>query len=116
MTRELFLDFETRSPIDIRGHGLARYLTDVRPLLLAWAIDDAPTQLWDSHQGEPMPAALHEALLDPDCLVVAHNAAFERGVLHVMGYEIPIERWRDTAAIAASLGLPSDLATLSRLL
>ena len=114
--RELFIDFETRSPIDIGEHGLARYLQDVTPLLLAWAIGDDPVVVWDITTGEPMPAELRDALVDPTCIVIAHNAAFERGVLEVMGFPIEIERWRDTAAIAASLGLPSDLATLSRVM
>ena len=55
--RILWLDFETRSPIDLKATGLDVYmrshLTEI--LMLAWAINDGDVNLWVPIRGEEIP-------------------------------------------------------------
>ena len=73
------LDFETRSPIDLKQCGTEPYFRhpDTRVLCMAWAIGDAPVALW--LPGNPFPPALAKHINEGG-FVVAHNAAFERCV------------------------------------
>jgi DNA polymerase len=112
----LYLDFETRSRVNIRTRGGDVYTRDCEAILMAWAVGDEPVQLWEC-QTERMPARLRDLLCDDAVLLIAHNVPFDKAVLeHALGLPTPIERWHDTAAQARSLGLPADLATLSRVL
>ena len=117
MVKEVFLDFETRSRLDIRKVGGARYCTDCSVLLLAYAFDDEPVQLLDMHQGDKLPADLLEALTDPNVLKIAQNVPFERRVFkYALGIDIPIEQWRDLKAKALSLALPESLDGISNVI
>ena len=42
------VDFETRSPVDIRKHGAYRYFEhpEARVLMAAYRIDDGPLKCW----------------------------------------------------------------------
>lgn len=96
----LHLDFETYSEVDIKQAGAYRYAEDpsTEALMLAWAIDDGPVQIWDIDQDGQMagfPDQLFEMFQDPDTLILAFNATFERLILkHCLGIEIPPERFR----------------------
>jgi DNA polymerase len=107
----LFLDFETRSDIDIGKCGAFRYMEspEFRPLLLAWGFDHEPLKLVDFACGDTWPEEFLAALDDPDVTLVAHNNAFERGVIaHELHYS-PDERWIDTMHLFAQCGLPLSL-------
>jgi DNA polymerase len=117
------LDVETRSQLDLRRVGAARYAADPSTDVwcVAYAIDDQPVQIW--LRGEPLPADLApELLADPNCLLVAHNAGFERTVARYIltpryGWpEISIERWRCTMAAAQALALPAALGKVAAVL
>jgi DNA polymerase len=57
-----------------------------------------------------MPPELYQALTSPSVIVRAFNAAFERLITqHVLGIEVPIERWQCSQAAALSLGFPASL-------
>jgi DNA polymerase len=124
MTSTVILDVETRSALDLKKVGAARYAahptTDV--WCAAYAIDDDPAvRLWQAD--EPVPAAIIEAAADPNCLFVAHNAGFERAILqHVLtppryGWPaIPVERWRCTMAASLALALPPALNRVAAVL
>jgi DNA polymerase len=60
---------------------------------------------------EPVPTELLSALRNSDCIVVAHNAAFERLMMRdVLKWPTPpLDRWDDTAARAARQALPRSL-------
>ena len=106
--RYFYLDFETRSAVDIRRVGTYRYAEDesTEVICASYAIDDGPVVLWRA--GEP-PHWLRE-LERPDTVVVAHNAEFEREILaHKMGLRLPPFKFRCTAAQAANCGLPRKL-------
>lgn len=109
--RLCFLDFETRSDIDIGKCGAFRYMEspEFAPLLLAYGFDREPLKLVDFAQGETWPEDFLVALDDPNVTLVAHNDAFERGVIaHELHYS-PDERWIDTMHLFAQCGLPLSL-------
>jgi DNA polymerase bacteriophage-type len=75
-TPVLFIDFETRSPVDLKTAGLARYALDpaTEILMMAWAFGDEPIALWEP--GSPLPERVRSHLAVGG-IVVGHNAQFE---------------------------------------
>ena len=131
MARKLYIDLETRSPVDLRVCGQYVYaenpLTEI--ILLAYGIDQGPVSVWFCLRGDPIPADLLEALLDPDTLINAHNAAFERILMglsplrnqrffprEVVQAIRPLRRWDCTAARSSAMGLPRALENACRVL
>lgn len=114
--RKLHIDIETFSSVDIMTTGAYKYMEsiDFEVLMIAWAIDEMPTQIIDLAQGENLPPTFIEALLNPDIEKHAHNAAFERNAFKTIGYNIPIEQWRCSAIKAAYCGLPLSLDKVSK--
>lgn len=108
----IFLDFETRSEVDIKACGAWVYAehpsTDV--LCMAFAFDNAPVDLW--LPGEPIPFAPHKI---DKAIFEAHNAFFERAIwanVMVKKYGWPAihpDQWRCSAAKAAARALPRSL-------
>jgi DNA polymerase len=114
MTR-LFLDFETRSMLDLKTVGLDRYARSAEVLMLAWAIDDAEPELW--LPGAVLPTALTAALGSHAVTKVAYNAAFEREILkYHFNYDYPPAEWLDPAVLARYATLPGKLAGASEYL
>lgn len=107
----LFLDFETRSTVDIAKCGSFKYIADPSfdVLLLAYAWDDEPVKLVDFAQGETWPADFLQGLRDPDVTCIAHNCAFERAVIGKLLEYTPPEHWFDTMHLTAHCGLPLGL-------
>ena len=106
-----FMDYETKSAIDIKKSGAFRYIEDESfdVLLLAYAFDDRPVRVVDFASGETWPEEFLRALRDPAVTKVAHNAIFERTVIgKLLGYTPP-EEWMDTMHLAAQCGLPLSL-------
>lgn len=107
----LHIDLETFSEADLKKVGTYRYAEDpsTRVLMVAYAFDDEPVQLWEPHTS-PMPKPLADALRDPFVTLHAWNAAFERTVLRcVLGIVTAPERWRCSMIKAYSLALPGSL-------
>jgi DNA polymerase len=110
----LHIDFETRSVVDLKKHGVYVYAehptTDV--WCMAWAISDGPVQIWIP--GQPIPSELR-AYLRSEGLIYAHNAAFERVIWRYISESkhsfpaISPERWRCTMAMAYAMALPGSL-------
>ena len=111
MTKNLFIDVETYSSVDIKESGAYKYIesTDFEILIIGYALDDGPVKIVDLAQGEEMPEEFEEALLDPDCVKVAHNAVFESLSFKRIGYNVPAEQWNGTSVSAAYCGLPLSL-------
>lgn len=107
----LTIDLETYSSVDISRAGAYKYAEadDFEILLMAYAFDDEPTQVWDfTHDG--VPDWLAAVLLDPSITKLAWNMSFERACLHnALGVYSPPEQWRDAMTIAAMNGLPLSL-------
>ena len=113
----LHIDIETRSCIDLVKCGAYRYAEDATILMVAWALGDNPVQLWDCTNDTPMPADLRAALLDHNCIKVAHNANFERTLIKACWcIECPPESWRCTQVMAYANGLPGALADVAHVL
>lgn len=112
---ELHLDLETRSTVDLRKSGVYPYAMhpDTDVWVACWSIGDAPVQAW--YPGQPCPPALAEHV-EAGGDIYAHNAQFERvNWLHILGprygWPMPkLEQWHCTAAMAAAMALPRDLA------
>lgn len=118
MAKNLFIDVETYSSVDIKESGAYKYIEspDFEILIIGYALDDGPVKIADLAQGEEMPEEFEEALLDPDCVKVAHNAVFERLSFKCIGYNVPAEQWYCTSVKAAYCGLPLSLDGVSKAL
>jgi len=119
--KTLHLDIETYSPESLPDAGLYRYAAheDFRILLLAYAYNDEPVHVVDLAQGEEIPGAVWDGILNPTILKVAHNAAFERVCLSAHMWRMGIlkkdvflsaEDWFCTMVQASRCGLPLTLA------
>lgn len=118
MAKNLFIDVETYSSVDIKESGAYKYIEspDFEILIIGYALDDGLVKIVDLAQGEEMPEEFEEALLDPDCVKVAHNAVFERLSFSRIGYNVPAEQWYCTSVKAAYCGLPLSLDKVSKAL
>lgn len=77
----MHLDFETRSAVNLKTCGAARYAMDptTQVLIARWRVDKGPVRRW--HTGDPPPAELIE-LVKSGVTVCAHNAMFELVIWH----------------------------------
>lgn len=102
----LFLDFETRSEADLPSVGAYRYAQDPTTEILCAA--------WERENGlagfaDCMTSALMENVIE-DRIIVAHNVEFEKSILReVLGIDLPVDRFIDTAAMSARMSLPRKL-------
>jgi len=85
----VILDFETRSPVDLKKCGSSVYARDLRTdvLCLAYKIDDRPVELWKP-SGLGDPHLLFEAIRERH-IFYPHNAGFERQIW----FHICHKRW-----------------------
>lgn len=112
MSEVLYLDTETYSSIPLKD-GVHKYSEAVEVMIVAYALDDGPVNVWDVTSGEPMPEALSQALADESVMVWAHNVAFDRTVLKAsLGIDIALERWRCSMCLAYMHSMPGSLDSL----
>lgn len=120
----LSIDLETYSSVPIGKAGAQKYISspDFEILLFAYSLDGAPVVCVDFARGEMLPREIAEALMSPDYIKHAYNAAFEWGCLSkYIGMRLPLEQWRCTMfrglyagytagldATGRALGLPED--------
>lgn len=110
--QKLYLDFESRSCIDLREAGLDNYVRDptTRVLMLAYAFGDGTVELWEPHKSGEMPVDLQASLFDPAVTKVAWNATFESHILqHVLKLPVSISQFQDAQIWASHLSLPRSL-------
>lgn len=125
--KELHIDIETYSSVDLAKCGVYKYVEspDYAVLLFGYSVDGGPVRVIDLASGEAIPREILEALIDPTVTKVAHNAKFERvgtspmlcdeGLLGKGEYIDP-GGWRCTMVHAAALGLPRSLADVGAVL
>lgn len=79
MHKNLSIDLETYSSVDIRKSGLYKYVqsADFEILLFAYSADGGEAQIIDFTAGEKIPFDIITALNNPLCIKHAYNAAFE---------------------------------------
>lgn len=114
--RRLYADTETYSEIPLKN-GTYRYAEAAEVMLVSYAIDEAPAQVWDRTLGGDMPADLAERLEDPDTELIFHKVAFDRTILRLaLARDIPIARFHCTHDRALAHSLPAGLEKLCDIL
>lgn len=119
MKHHLSIDLETFSSVSIKKAGAQAYLRspDFEILLFAYSLDGGPSTVIDLACGEKVPWWLYDALINPDYIKHAYNAAFEWGCLsHYMGVKLPPSQWRDTMLHSLYCGYPASLDAAGRAL
>lgn len=109
MSRILAIDIETFSDVDLIKCGVYAYADSpaFEVLLFAWAFDGKETQIADLAQGEVIPAAVVEAILDEGVTKTAFNANFERVCLgRHLKHHLPPVSWHCSSIQASLLALP----------
>lgn len=128
--REMSIDLETYSDIDISKCGAYKYAEseNFEILLFGVSIDGSPVKVYDLACGNTIPNEILSALSDENVTKWAFNAAFERICLsnwlkrhrpeHFTGYSIPEdpagnylnpESWKCSMIWSAYMGLPLSL-------
>lgn len=111
LMKKISLDFETYSENDIRKSGAYAYAchSTTEVLCLAWALDGEKPTLWLPSM--PLPQKLFN-LISEGAVLWAWNAPFEMAIWsHVLKWpNLPINQWRDTAALAAAQAYPRALS------
>lgn len=111
MNQRLWLDFETRSTVNLKDCGLDKYAKDngTDVLMLAWAFDDEAPALWQPRL-EPMPDRLFQGLINKEIKKCAWNYNFEKDVFEFrLGIAIPLEEWYDPSILCIYMSLPAKL-------
>jgi DNA polymerase len=111
------IDFETASSCDLKRAGAWRYAQDptTEILCLGYTFGDDEDVLSADVLWPRTAPRLLDAVLDPQCMFVAHNAAFEKAIwrelmMGVYGWpDIPDHRWHDSMAVCAMKALPLRL-------
>ena len=116
MRKDLFIDIETYSSVDIKTCGAYKYIEspDFEILIVSYAFDDEDVVVVDLAQGDELPEEFEDALFDSSIRKHAHNAVFERLSFKRVGYDIPADNWHCTAVKAAYCGLPFSLDQVSK--
>ena len=135
--KELSIDIETYSPIDLARRGVYKYAEhpDFSILLFGYAIDDGEVKVVDLAKGECIPEEILLALTDPLVTKWAFNAAFERVCLSrylrehwpshflscgkagdTVGKYLDPLGWKCSQVLASSLGFPLSLKDLGEAL
>ena len=128
--KELSIDLETYSDIDIQKCGAYKYAEsdNFEILLFGVSVDGSPVKVYDLACGDTVPEEILAALSDENVTKWAFNAAFERICLsnwlkrhhpeHFYGYSIQEdpaskyldpESWKCTMIWSAYMGLPLSL-------
>lgn len=107
------LDFETYSDVDLKKHGLARYLAsqNFTPLIVSQAWQAGPDVFTDTVDFIADKDHALNVLRNwiSDKTIVAQNAPFERGVLSRIGIHLPASRFIDSAVVARAAGAGGSL-------
>lgn len=135
--KELSIDLETYSDVDLKKSGVYRYAEspNFEILLFAYSVDNGPVIVIDIAQGECVPDDILAALSDDTITKWAYNASFERVCLsywlkrsypeHFYSYSIPGDTvsnyldpasWKCSRIWGAYMGLPLSLEGIGAVL
>lgn len=120
---KIVIDFETRSPCDLKSAGAWAYSRnpETEILCMSWTYATLESEIFIPqwiNNFQP-PETWRSIVADPFSVFVAHNAFFEQSIYQnilVRRYgwpEIPIARWRDTMAVACYHAIPRSLSGAS---
>jgi DNA polymerase len=137
MRKELSIDLETYSDVDIRTCGVYQYAESsaFEILLFSYSVDGEEVNTIDLAQGEVVPEEILQAVASDDVVKWAFNASFERICLSTYlrrnrpdlftSYSVPDDTvrnylnpksWRCSMVWSAYLGLPLSLASVGSVL
>ena len=135
--KELSIDLETFSDVDIKKCGAYKYTESnaFEILLFAVSVNNGPVQVYDLACGEQIPKLIFDALTDDNVIKWAFNASFERVCLsrylqrnhpeHFCSYSTPEDTvrdfldpasWRCSMIWSAYMGLPLSLENVGAVL
>lgn len=127
--RELYIDIETFSPVNLTKSGVYPYADhdDFELLLFGYSIDGGPVEVVDLANGHQLPDRVLAALVEPHVVKWAFNAAFERICLSTWLARHHPEfmtgrrfldpaQWHCTMVWSAYLGLPMNLDQVATVL
>ena len=121
--KDLFIDLETSSSVDLAGAGVYRYAEarDFKILLLAYSVDGGPVEIADIAHYELIPLEVLRALTDRKVTKWAYNCNFERVCLSkFLGYPVNTfiepEQFKCVMTWGAYLGLPMSLEKISEVM
>ena len=127
--RELFIDIETFSPVNLAKSGVYPYAhhDDFELLLFGYSMDGGPVEVVDLANGYRLPDKVLAALVDPHVVKWAFNAGFERICLsswlarqhpELMANRKFLDpaQWHCTMVWSAYLGLPMSLEQVGTVL
>lgn len=123
MPKVLTIDYETRSPIDIKKCGAYAYAASkyTEPMMLAVKCDEDDARMWIAERfrnlmDTEVPDDELAYLINSAEVLVAHNAFFERSITRFhMPFDLPLEKVRCTMAQACMCGLPRDLDSAAKI-
>jgi len=107
----LWIDFETRSRVDLGSKGVYNYAQDISTevLCMSYAFDDGEVVTWTPDQPFPPEVAGHTGP------IYAHNAAFERLIFwYVLQQNFALEQFYCTATQARANCAPGGLEDVGR--
>lgn len=108
------LDIESRSPLDLKKVGLAKYARSPETEVLCFVLKSKQGFIGTSVNSLDRLRLLSES---NEYIFRAHNAAFEMQILeHQLGIKIPPHRWRCSMALAYYHNLPGSLDLCARML
>jgi DNA polymerase len=115
MTKRLWLDIETRGVNFKYGH--AKYAQTVEVIMVQWAIDDGPVTVIDLTNADIELVGLPLVTAAATCDEVWSQGDFDHTMLYTTDWwpKIPLEKWRDTMALARMHGLPGALDKLCQI-
>lgn len=135
--REISIDIETFSDVDIGKAGVYRYVEsdEFDILLFGYSVDHGEVKVLDLMSGDVIPEEILKALSDPDVTKWAFNAAFERICLSAWlrknrpdlfegygdaedctGNYLDPKGWKCSMIWSAYMGLPLSLAGVGAVL
>lgn len=121
MIKEMSIDLETYSDVDIKKSGAYRYVEspEFEILLFAVSVNGSPVTVYDVASGDVLPENIIQALVDDSVTKWAFNAAFERICLsEYLRREFPelmkskylcSDSWKCSMIWSAYMGLPLSL-------
>ena len=107
----LWIDFETRSRVDLGSKGVYNYAQDISTevLCMSYAFDDEPVKTRTPDLTFPSDVLNHKGL------IYAHNAAFERLIFwYVLQQNFALEQFYCTATQARANCAPGSLEDVGR--
>ncbi len=104
------LDFETYGSVNLPAAGLANYTRDpfFTPLIASLYSRDKAVDIDFVEDWDGAIETLRQWLSEYP-RIAAHNAGFEREVLKTIGFDLPAERFIDSAVVARAVGAGSKL-------